>query len=497
MIIAQQFLRQVERHGEKIAIIYRRRRLTYLEVARQSEQLAGRLHQMGATVGSRVGLLLHNGPLFTVAMLATARLGAMVAPLPVAMGQSGLRAALRRLRLTHLIGESQALAALDQLDDAPPEQCRLSTAQLLEWLRQCSGEPSPPPLPDAADLPWVLTMTSGSTGDPKPIVLSQKCKLRRAIDGAKLPYHLSEHDVILTASPMYHSLGMRLGLLPLLIGATSVILHKFAPGPWLRSVEEEGVTFTIPVSHHLVQLLPLAEDHDLGSLRCLVSSSALLRPEEKRLCIERFRCRLHECYGTSEVGIVTDLSLSDAPATNSVGKPLPHVKLRVIDDEGNPCAPGEIGEILCRTTTAFSGYDGVPEATAAAFVDGYFRTGDLGYLDEQGYLYLKGRKKEVIKVGGVSVYPDDIERVILGFPGIRACAAVGIPDERLGERIAVALVPECGARFDLEALRRHCITQLADYQHPLRWHLLESLPETGLGKLQRCRLAEQLRSEAA
>ncbi len=494
MIIYERFLSQTGRHPQKTAIVHRQQRLSYADVARGVERLMTWMNATGAVQGSRIGLFLHNGPLFTMVLLASAATGATIAPLPVSMGAAGLRNALQRLRLTHAIGEHQALRALSELEFSPPKECLLTAEDAFASMEHPSASPSLRGKADA-DAPWILTMTSGSTGDPKPIVLSQRCKLYRAIQGVQRVYDLSHRDVILTASPMYHSLGMRLALLPLLIGATSVILHKFAPKPWLRAVQTEKITFTIPISNQLRQLLPLVHGYHLDSLRCLVSSSATLSVEEKALCLERFKCRLHECYGTSEVGIVTDLPLSSTPrAADSVGKALPHVDLRIINDEGENCEPGEIGEIVCRTPTAFSGYDNQPQATAAAFIGGYFRTGDLGYLDDQGFLHLKGRKKEIIKVGGVSVFPQDIEQVIMEFPGVRACAAVGVPDQRLGEKIAVALVVEHRDGFDLPGLQRHCITQLADYQQPLCWYLVDSLPQTALGKLQRNRLAEQLRN---
>lgn len=497
MIISQRFFHQANHHAHKTAIIYRQQRLTYAEVANHVILLSELLHDMGVRRGSRIGLFLHNSPLFTIAMLATAELGALIAPLPVAMGESGLRSAIHRLKLTHALGEQCALEEMSRHEGAPPQKNQLSSEMIWGQINQKSLAPlSRVRAKKEVDLPWVLTMTSGSTGDPKPIILSQKCKLHRAIEGAQRLYDLSDRDVILTASPMYHSLGMRLALLPLLIGATSVILHKFAPKPWLQAVEQERITFSIPVSHQLVRLLPFAHEYDLDSLRCLVSSSAKLTVVEKEACLDVFKCQLHECYGTSEVGIVTSLSLSNQPyATDSVGKALHHVELRIIDDNGNPCKTGEIGEITCRTLTAFSGYDNQPDATTESVVGGFFRTGDIGYLDEQGFLYLKGRKKEIIKVGGVSVYPQDIEKVVSDFPGVRECAVVGIPNQLMGEEIAVALTVENADGFNIEKIRRYCIIQLADYQQPQRWFILDSLPKTELGKLQRTRLADRLQGE--
>jgi long-chain acyl-CoA synthetase len=337
---------------------------------------------------------------------------------------------------------------------------------------------------------YILTMTSGSTGVPKPIILRQQTKIDRAFLGCRDLYGLSQDEVIITASPMYHSLGQRLVLLPLIIGGTSVIIPRFTPDSWLKAIEVHRVTFTIAVSSHLERLVkhPGVGDYDIKSLRVIVSSSALLSDKMKRACIEMLGCDFHECYGTSEIGIATSLSPEDCGRyLNSVGKALPYVSLKIMDENRNERSVGQVGEIACKTVTRFTGYYKRPEETAESE---YFYTGDLGYLDGDGFLYLCGRKKELIIVGGTNVYPKDVEEVINAHPDVKESAVIGVEDLYFGEVVIAVLVPE-NRDVDIRAIQRLCTQELADYQQPMAYEILLELPRNGMGKLMKHKLREQ------
>ncbi|MEW8014956.1 MAG: fatty acid--CoA ligase family protein [Candidatus Sedimenticola endophacoides] len=189
-----------------------------------------------------------------------------------------------------------------------------------------------------------------------------------------------------------------------------------------------------------------------------------------------FGCRFHECYGTSEVGIVSDLGTADGDHRDgSVGRALP---------------TGQVGEIVCRTKTAFSRYLYNPRATAESLAGGYFHTGDLRYLDDAGYLYLSGRRHELIIVGGINVYPQDVEAVLGDCPGVRECAVIGVEDPYFGEAVLAVLVGEGGV-LDIHAIRRACAAELADYQQPMAYEVIDALPRNELGKVMKPRLRER------
>jgi acyl-CoA synthetase (AMP-forming)/AMP-acid ligase II len=341
----------------------------------------------------------------------------------------------------------------------------------------------------------ILTLTSGSTDKPKPIVLTQKNKLDRAFAAARM-YGVTEDDTVLAATPLYHSLAERLVLMPLLLGGTSVIMPRFTPTLWFNCVKEHKVTFTISVSSQLAQIAEaLASPFlpEITSLRCVVSSSALLEPHIKSELLSKLQCPLHECYGTSEVAIATNINMTDAKKKfKSVGNAAPDVDVKIVGEDGGVAKPGEKGEIICKTPLLFGGYYKLPEMTAACMRDGYFRTGDVGYLDDDGYLYYVDRLKDLIITGAINVYPNDIESAISELPSVRECAAFPLPDDRLGETVAVAIVPADKEGFSQRAVKLHCAKRLADYQQPREYFILDELPKNNMGKLMKRVLVNQI-----
>lgn len=343
----------------------------------------------------------------------------------------------------------------------------------------------------------ILTMTSGSTGTPKPIDMSQKNKYERSMAHIRV-YNLTKDDRILAATPLYHSLAERLVILPLILGATSILLPRFTPAIWLKCAEEQKPTFTIAVSAQLAQILELLKQPDapsITSFRSIVSSSALLEASVKYELINFLKCEFHEMYGASEVSTVTDICFQETPnKQRSVGKPFDEAKIRILHDDDNgsvrDCAIHEVGEIAVKSKLQCKSYYKQENLMQSAMVDGYFRTGDLGYLDEDGYLYFAGRKKEIIITGAINVYPHDIDVVVGRLPEIEECAAFSYPDERLGEIVALAVVPKEGQEINLRALKSFCARNLADFQQPHKFFVLDKLPKNAMGKLQRMAILE-------
>ena len=225
-------------------------------------------------------------------------------------------------------------------------------------------------------------------------------------------------------------------------------------------------------------------------MKAIVSSSALLKADVKKLLINSFSCDFHECYGASEVGTVTNLSPKDAlDCVNSVGKAFGGINIIIRNENGEPLLNGEVGEITVKSPTAFLGYYKLPEITSLAVKDGYFYTGDQGYLDSDGFLYFSGRKKEIIITSGMNIYPVDIESVLLAHPSVSEAAAFGIDDAALGEAVVAAIVLKNKNQVLTEKeLRKWCKGKLLDYQKPLRYFFVDKLPKTSLGKVQRSKL---------
>lgn len=336
---------------------------------------------------------------------------------------------------------------------------------------------------------YLLTLSSGSTGKPKPIVISQAVKLARAQQTIEL-YGVSTDDVVLNASPFFHSLGQRLTFVPLMAGATVVFLNKFTPQAWLDAVEANQVTFTIPVATHLYALQPFIQEafDRVRSLQTLVTSSAPIDAEFKKALQQEIQCDLHEIYGATEIAIATNLCPADfAQKHHTVGLPCHGVEIRIVNDRGEQQTTDVLGEIVVKTPLLFTGYYQQPELTEQAFFDGFFRTGDLGYIDADGYLVYVSRQKDVIISGGINIYPAEIEQCLLSSKEIQAVSVIGANDALLGEVVLAVCVGDVSAE---RALRQKANQELASYQRPMRYFFVDQLPLTASGKIDKMALRE-------
>lgn len=469
---------------EKKALICEDRHLTYAELEESVASCSLAFEQLGITQGSRIALLINNSLEFIICMLAAAHRAAIVVPLNTSLKEESLKKAFEATDCEFVVGGLAQLKKLDHVKLSTPS--RSLSIDKSEAGFQAINFKSRKSLADIEvdpQAPFIISMTSGSTGDPKPIVFSQETKFLRAMS-ARDCYRLNDSIVSVAATPLYHSLAMRLALLPLFLGGTSVVMRRFTPSLWLESVEKFKISFSILVSAQLKNILSEYKQkaYDLKSLKTLVSSSAAISQELKAELCESFDCEIHEIYGASELGVVSNLSAFDShDKLGSVGKALPGVEIRILD------AKDGVGEIAVKSNMIFSGYYKKDNSLA----DGFFRTGDLGRLDDDGFLYFCGRIKEIIITGGINVYPTDIEKVLNESPLVKECAAVGIKDSHFGEAVLAVVVPNDPDSFSLKDLQRHCAKNLADYQQPLGFETVDSLPRNEMGKVVKTQLQER------
>ncbi len=498
--IADLFYSSAKKNPLKTAIWCDGAALTYSELAELAARYSNFLLKNGVSYGDHIGIPMNNSVESAALIIAAADIGAALVPINPTLPISAIKAAFESGDVKHIIARRSFYEESEKYGELLKGGAKIcldgETGGTVSIRRASEESPERPETRVTGRERLILTMTSGSTGEPKPIELAQETKLLRAMAHIRL-YGITENDSVLAATPLYHSLAERLVIMPLLIGASSVLLPRFTPQLWLKCVEQRRVTFTIAVSAQLSQIAQLLSSPfapEVSSLRCVVSSSALLEAHVRNELIDKLRCDFHEMYGTSETSTATSINFREALCKKqSVGRALPEAEIRILGDDGKPLMRGSTGEIAVKTSLMCGGYYKMPKAMEAAMADGFFRTGDMGFLDEDGYLFFCGRKKEIIITGGINVYPQDVESCVRELPGVLECAAFSYPDERLGEVVALAVVAEEGVALKKRAIQVQCARNLADFQQPHKIFFLPELPKNSMGKLVKSRLLEAVR----
>ena len=506
MNIIKYLLENKSNSPNKAALVLDERELTYAELVEETRKVAAALQKIGVKKEKRIALLLNNSIEFVTIIFAAADLGATVVPVSSDIGTQDFLTTLESTDIDFVIGWFAALSEKFKFSESPiPVQLENCIAvggtvdgckRFEDFINTSTHDYDLGAQKIEVENDYILTMTSGSTSSPKPIVFTQGTKIRRAFNAQNV-YHLTENDVILLATPMYHSISQRLIFISLLLGGTLVIMTRFTPRKWLSIIESQKVTFTIAVSTQLEAALPLLEKKttNLSNLHGIVSCCSLLKKETKVRLIEVLNCDFNECYGVSEMGVITNLVSTKSDAYfHTVGKPVLGVEIKIVDENCHPVSRGVIGEIICKSEMGFSRYYKNPTITKKSMINGFFRTGDLGYLDEEGFLIFTGRIKEIIISGGTNIYPKDVESVLSTHPKVEQCVVIGVEDHRFGEGILAIVIPKLGKTINEREMKAHCLNKLADYQQPLAYEIVQDFPRTELGKVIKYKLVQQFKN---
>jgi long-chain acyl-CoA synthetase len=460
--------------------------VSYRRLDELTAQLAGLLRARGIAAGDRVGIMLPNVPEFAVAYYAVLRVGATVVPMNVLLKRREVGFYLSDPEASLLIAwhgfADQAQAGAEEagveclLVEPEAFARQLAEAELLVEVAQRAGD-------DTA----VILYTSGTTGTPKGAELTH-LNLKRNVDVSIGLFTIGEGDVILGALPLFHAFGQTCGLnTAIAAGACLTLIPRFDAGKALAIIERDRVNVFegVPTMYSALLHDPAAETADVSSLRVCVSGGAALPVEVLRSFEERFGCVVLEGYGLSETSPVASFNHPDRERTpGSIGTPVEGVELKLVDDDGNEVEAGEVGEIAVRGHNVMKGYWRRPEATAEAIdADGWFKTGDMARVDEQGRYFIVDRKKELIIRGGYNVYPREIEEVFYEHPAVREAAVIGIPHAELGEEIAAAIALKPGAEATPEELRAFVKEQVAAYKYPRHVWTVDELPKGPTGKI--------------
>ena len=458
------------RSPDEPALVWPDGALTFAGLHRRAEALAGALTAKGVKPGDRIAVAIPNRWQFAVGLLAGWKLGATVAPLDPLLKSDERADVLADLAPAEMVDEAA-------VTDAGVESSSATmTAPGL-------GEPHPDPRH-----PALILYTSGSTGRPKGAVLSHEALAFGNGSWAGPVLALTPGDVVLAALPLSHSFGLNGALLaPLLAGATVALVERFSPEAALDAIRRHRVTVFLGVATMFRRILdsPALARADLSSARIVVSGAAPCPWELAREWRERTGIRILRGYGMSELfRPISYLAGDAAESPAAVGRPVPGVEVRVVDDSGRALACGEIGELWIKSPAAMQGYVTSHEETREVLTaDGWFKTGDLAMVAPDGAVEIVGRKRERILRGGYSVFPQEVEAVLLTHPAVADAAVVGIPHPELGEEVAAFVVLRPGLEVLEADLIGHCRSRLAGFKYPRRITALDALPKSATGKV--------------
>jgi len=460
--------------------------LTYGELDERSARLAGLLREKGLQPGDRVGVMLPNVLEFPISYYGVLRAGGVVVPMNVLLKRREIAFYLEDSGAKLLLSWHGFCAeARDGATDADVELIEVDPASFGELL--AAQEPaSELAATDEGDTAVIL-YTSGTTGKPKGAELTHFNLSRNADISARTTSNVKRGDVVLGALPLFHSFGQTVSMnASLRVGATLTLLPKFDPGDALTIMDRERVThfYGVPTMYGALLHHPDRERFDTSALRICITGGASMPVEVLRGFEQAFDCELLEGYGLSETSPVASTNHPGRPRKpGSIGTPLEEVEMKVVDEDDNEVSQGEVGEIVIRGHNVMKGYWQRPDATAEAMRGGWFHSGDMARVDEDGYFFIVDRKKDLIIRGGYNVYPREVEEVLYEHPKVREAAVIGVPHDEWGEEIGAAVVLHEGEELEPEEVSGYVKERIAAYKYPRIVWFLNDLPKGPTGKI--------------
>jgi fatty-acyl-CoA synthase len=503
--------RSRRRNPKKLALVYKDERITYEELDARVNQTARAFLEDGIQRGDRVAVLSKNSLDFVVVNFALARIGAVMVPLNYMLTVQDLAYIVQHAGVRVLVASTEYAPSLDAaalqaqaaitrryLMDVPlhtPIDDSLAAWIPLSARREGVSAEEVEAIVHDDDLAHIL-YTSGTESKPKGVMLSHSNLLAEYVS-CILDGHMAEHDVFIHALPLYHSAQLHCFLGPsIYLGASGIILPQAVPDVILKTIEQERATqlFCPPTVWIALLRHPEFTKRDLSSLeKCYYGAAIMPMEVLKELTRLLPKAKFWNFYGQTEVApLATVLQPEDQMRKlGSAGIPSRNVETKVVDEEGREVPPYTVGEIVHRTAHAMKGYWNDPEKTREAFAGGWFHSGDLGYMDEEGYLTIVDRKKDMIKTGGVNVASREVEEAIYQIEGVSEVAVIGVPDDYWIEAVTAVVVPKPGAHLTAEAIYEYCQTHLSKFKAPKYVVIRDRLPKNPSGKI----LKRELRLE--
>ena len=485
----------------KIAIVSSVGAQTYAELWSRVCCLGSALAELGLVPGDRIALLMQNNGRYLEIYQAAALMGMAVVPLnfrftgseiEYVVNHSGARALLFDHSFAGTVQSQRAklpsVAGRYVVTDGPGDHATNSYEALV-----AAGRDASPATPADLSACYFQGYTSGTTGFPKGCVNPHR-EFADCLRRIAMIYGITESDRELVAAPLFHEAPALFALLQLFRGGTVIVTSDTSPANVFALIDRTQATWTFMVPTMWAAMVTSEEigQFDLGSLRLLLSGGSPLLTGTKEAILKRFpKAGLNEFYGATEVGLVTNLSPKDQRRkVRSVGWPVTGMFVELRDEDGNVVQQGEVGEIHIGGATIIREYFNNPDATAAARQAGFFTLGDMGRFDEEGYLYIVDRKKDMIISGGENIFPNDIEEIIYRHPAVEMAAVVGAPDPKWGEIVVAAVKLKPGGTVDEAELIAHCKAHLSSFKVPKRIDFRDQMPISSFGKILRREVRE-------
>jgi len=486
--------------GGREAFLYEGRRSTYAEFDTRATQVANGLVELGIDRGVRAGYLGKNSDLFYEMVFGCARAGVVSVGINWRLAPPEVAYILNDCAAEVLFVSPEFFSLVEQIEaEVPSLRCIVAMAaghdrweEFGHWRdRQSSDDPGIDIAPDEVA---IQMYTSGTTGHPKGVQLTHKCffDLQTQTPNDDMEWNRwTPEDVSLVAMPSFHIGGVGYGVWGLYGGARLVIVSEFDPADALEIIEREGVTktFMVPAAIRMCVQHPKAADTDFSKLDYVMYGASPIPLDLLREALATFQCGFVQLYGMTETtGAATYLPPQDHDVNGnermrSAGKPYPGVRLKIVDDENRELPVREVGEICIYSPANMLGYWNLPEATRNTLIDGFIHTGDAGYLDEDGYVYVHDRVKDMIVSGGENIYPAEVESALFGHPAIADVAVIGVPDERWGEAVKAIVVCKPGMSASADEIIGYARSRIAGFKCPKTVDFIAELPRNPSGKI--------------
>lgn len=496
MLVFGSIMKQnAEKFRDKPAVIFKEKKWTYNELNHRANQIANAFLSIGYKKGDKVSVMMKNHSAYVEIIVALSKIGVIVVPINFRLVGSEIEYIVMNSESRGFITTAEYASEIEKLLPGLPQldtvvvvgSCPSNNMIDYEAFLARGSLNEPDIQVDEKDTLY-LGYTSGTTGRPKGVVISHRSRVLTGMASAN-EYKIDESDVHIVAGPIYHAAPWIFLMMQLIAGGTLVIQESFNPEQFLVNVEKYKATNTFMAPTMFNFIVNLNQEtkakFNVNSMRVLISAGAPLPTQTKLDVLEFFNgVDLHEFYGSTESAITLNIKPKDIRRKDRcVGQPFPLVECLILDENKNPVATGEIGELYFKAPYLLDGYYNNQQATKESFWNGYFSVGDMALQDEEGYFYIVDRKKDMLISGGVNIYPREIEEVLYTHPDILDVAVIGVPDPVWGESVKAIVVPREDVTLSEQDVIDFCDGKIASYKKPKSVDFIKELPRNPSGKI--------------